>query len=133
MPRFRSPFTIASWLTRNLMVEVIGRRQAVEVVRYDDMARDPAAVLRQIAEFVGEPAGDLEFLTSDAATLAPTHSVGGNPVRMSSGAIKIEPDEEWRTHIARRDRMVSAIALPLLHHYGLPVRSGAAKGQSSTS
>jgi SAM-dependent methyltransferase len=51
--------------------------------------------------------------------------VGGNPVRMTSGAIKIEPDEEWRGGIAPRDRAVAtAIALPLLHRYDLPVRSG---------
>jgi hypothetical protein len=133
MPRFGASFTTASWLTRNLLVEVIGRRRAVEVVRYDDMARDPAAMLRRIADFVGEPAGDLAFLTSGSATLVPTHSVGGNPVRMTSGAIKIEPDDEWRTHIARRSRLVStALALPLLHRYGLPVRSAAAKAQSSS-
>src|SRR5262249_13960009 len=36
------------------------------------------------------------------------------------------PDDEWRENIAPRDRFVStAIALPLLHRYGLPVRSSA--------
>jgi hypothetical protein len=126
MPRFSASFTTTSWLTRNLLVEVIGRRRPVELVRYDDMARNPEAVLRRMADFVGEPAGDLEFLTSATATLAPTHSVGGNPVRMSSGAIKIAPDDEWRSELAPRKRMVAtAIALPLLHRYGLPVRSGA--------
>ena len=70
----------------------------------------------------------MEFLTSETATIAPTHSVGGNPVRMTSGAITIEPDEEWRSGIAARDRFVAtAIALPLLHRYGLPVRSGSAR------
>jgi hypothetical protein len=124
MPRFGASYTTASWLTRSLLVEVIGRRRPVELVRYDDTARDPAAVLRHLADFVGEPAGDLAFLTSGSATLAPTHTVGGNPMRMTSGAIKIRPDDEWRTHIARRERMVStAIALPLLHRYRFPVRS----------
>jgi hypothetical protein len=132
MPRFSASFTTASWLTRNLLVEVIGRRRPVELVRYDDMARDPAEVLRRLAGFVGEPAGDLEFLTSDAATLAPTHSVGGNPVRMSSGAIKIAPDDEWRSQLAPRKRFVStAIALPLLHRYGLAVRSGGAAASTA--
>jgi hypothetical protein len=125
MPRFSASFTTTSWLGRSLLVEVIGRRRPVELVRYDEMARDPEAVLRRLADFVGEPAGDLAFLTSKAATLAPTHSVGGNPVRMASGEIKIAPDDEWRTHLAPRKRLVStAIALPLLHRYGLPVRSG---------
>jgi len=132
MPKFSASFTTVSWLGRNLLVEVIGRRRPVELVRYDDMARDPAAVLRRLAGFVGEPAGDLEFLTSDAATLAPTHSVGGNPVRMSSGAIKIAPDDEWRSQLAPRKRFVStAIALPLLHRYGLAVRSGGAAASTA--
>jgi hypothetical protein len=131
MPRFSASFTTTSWLTRNVLVEVIGRRQPVELVRYNDMARDPAAVLRRIAEFVGEPAGDLAFLTSGTAELVPTHSVGGNPVRMSSGAIQIAPDDEWQAKLRRRDRLVStALALPLLHRYGLPVRSRAARDEA---
>ena len=55
----------------------------------------------------------------------PTHSVGGNPVRMISGSVTIEPDEEWRAEISRRDRFVTtALALPLLGRYGFPIRSG---------
>jgi SAM-dependent methyltransferase len=124
LPRFGAAFSTTSWLVRNIVVEIIGRRRPIEVVQYDEMAQDPAAVLRQLAAFVGEPAGDLDFLTSATATLAPTHSVGGNPVRMQSGAIEIKPDEEWRTKIEPRDRLVGTLlALPLLHRYGLPVRS----------
>ena len=127
MPKFSASYSTTSWLARNLVVEAIARRAPVEIVQYDDMARDPAAVLRQLAAFVGEPAGDHAFLTSETATIAPTHSVGGNPIRMTSGAIKIEPDEEWKHSIEPRDRVLAtAVALPLLHRYGLPVRSGAA-------
>ncbi len=130
LPRFGAAFSTTSWLVRNLVVEIIGRRRRIEIVQYDEMARDPAAVLRQLASFAGEPAGDLDFLISETATLAPTHSVGGNPVRMQSGAIKITPDEEWRTSIEERDRFVATlIAFPLLHRYGLPVRS---KGSAPT-
>jgi SAM-dependent methyltransferase len=54
-------------------------------------------------------------------------------MRMTSGAIKIEPDDEWRTRIAPRDRLVATtIALPLLRHYGLPVRSRAAAPSPSS-
>jgi SAM-dependent methyltransferase len=124
MPRFSASYTTASWLARNVVTEAVGRRRPVEVVHYDDLARDPAAVLRRLAGVVGEPAGDLAFLTSETATIAPTHSVGGNPMRMTSGAIRIEPDDEWRRSIAPFDRFVAtAIALPLLHRYGLPIRA----------
>jgi SAM-dependent methyltransferase len=131
LPRFSATFTTTSWLARNVLVEVIGRRQPIEVVSYDDMARDPAAVLRRLADFVGEPAGEMEFLTSATATLAPTHSVGGNPMRMTSGAIEIKPDDEWRTELAPRKRIVTtAIALPLLRRYGLPVRNQAGRASA---
>jgi SAM-dependent methyltransferase len=124
MPRFSASFSTTSWLARNLVVEAIGRRRPVEIVYYDAIARDPAAVLRQLADFVDASAGTMEFLTSETATIAPTHSVGGNPVRMTSGAITIAPDEEWRGGIGRRDRIVATmIALPLLHRYGLPIRA----------
>jgi len=124
MPKFSASFSTTSWLARNLVVEAIRRRRPVEIVHYDAIAHDPAAVLRRLADFVGESAGAMEFLTSAAATIAPTHSVGGNPVRMTSGAITIAPDEEWRGAIERRDRAVATmIALPLLHRYGLPVRA----------
>jgi hypothetical protein len=123
MPKFGATFTTTSWLARNALVEVVGRRGPVEVVLYDDMARNPGAVLRRLAAFAGEPAGDLAFLTSASAELAPTHSVGGNPMRMSSGAIRIKPDDEWVTKLAPRPRLVAtAIALPLLRRYGLPIR-----------
>ena len=76
MDKFSASFSTASWLVRNLVVEAIRRRGPVEVVQYDEMARDPAKVLRQLAAFVGEPAGDMEFLTSETATLA-TDPLGG--------------------------------------------------------
>lgn len=124
LPRFGATFSTTSWLARNVVVEVLRRRRPSITVSYDVLARDPARVLRDLAGLMDEPAGDLRFLTSEAATLVPTHSVGGNPVRMISGAVVIEPDEEWRHGISARDRWVStAIALPLLHRYGFPLRA----------
>jgi Sulfotransferase family len=124
LERRGAAFSTASWIARNLAVEILRpRHRPILRVQYDAMARDPAAILREVAAFAGEPAGELEFLTSDAATIVPTHSVGGNPMRMTSGQIAIRPDEEWREGLTRRDRITStAIALPLLHRYGLPVR-----------
>ena len=124
LPRFGAAFSTTSWLARNVIVEMLRRRRPSITVSYDELARDPAKVLRELADLMAEPAGDLRFLTSDAATLVPTHSVGGNPVRMISGAVVIEPDEEWRHGISARDRWVStALALPLLHRYGFPLRA----------
>jgi hypothetical protein len=124
MPRYGAAFSTTSWTARNLVVEAVRRRSGGLTVQYDALARDPARVLRELAAFVGEPAGDLAFLTSGTALLAPTHSVGGNPVRMTSGSVDITPDDEWKAAMPARDRVVStALALPLLHRYGFPVRA----------
>jgi hypothetical protein len=124
LARHGAAFSTASWVARNLAVDVLRHRHPIMTVHYDAMARDPAAVLRELAAFIGEPAGDMDFLTSDSATLVPTHSVGGNPMRMTSGKIAIKPDDEWRAGLTRRDRITSTVlALPLLHRYGLSLRS----------
>jgi hypothetical protein len=123
MPRFGATFTTVSWLARNLVVEILCRRHPSTIVQYDDLARDPGSAIRRLADLIGEPAGDLEFLTSDTATVVPTHSVGGNPDRMSSGAVVIKSDDEWRHALSGRDRTVAtALAFPLLRRYGFPVR-----------
>lgn len=127
LPRFGATYSTVSWDARNIVVEILRRRRPSRTVPYDQLARDPASVLRELAALVDEPAGDLEFLTSRSATIVPTHSVGGNPVRMVSGAVTITPDEEWRNAISARDRSVTTLlALPLLHRYGFPVRSSSA-------
>jgi hypothetical protein len=133
MPTYSASFTAMSWLVRNCVVEILTRRHQSIVVHYDDLACEPAAVLRALGALVDEPVGSLEFLTSDTAAMVPTHSVGGNPVRMISGAVAIKPDEEWRDAISGRDRTVSTIvALPLLHRYGFPVRAPRTHAETGT-
>jgi hypothetical protein len=123
MPRWGVAHSAASWATRSVLVEMLGRRHASVTVNYDALARDPARVLRAVVDVAGEPATDLSFLTSGAATLVPTHSVGGNPIRMISGEVAIRPDEEWRDGMSGRDQLVATVfALPMLRHYGFPIR-----------
>ena len=137
MPKFGPTFTTVSWLARNLVVERLRRRFPSVTIQYDDIARDPAGVLRRLGELMDEPVGDLDFLTSDTATVIPTHSVGGNPDRMTTGAVKIKPDEEWRREITGRDRFVTTmIAMPRLRRYGFPIwssRSAPTAGLASGS
>lgn len=124
MDRFGATYSTVSWTARNLIVEAIGRRTELRLVHYDDLARDPAGVLRDLAAFVGESAGALDFIADGSAEIRPTHSVGGNPNRMETGRTAIRPDEEWRERIGRTDRLIgTTIALPLLHRYDLPVRT----------
>jgi hypothetical protein len=50
-----------------------------------------------------------------------THSVWGNPMRFES-RIRIKRDDRWRTAMPSRDqRVVEAMAWPLMRRYGYPL------------
>ena len=57
------------------------------------------------------------------AHLASAHTVSGNPMRFKTGAVPIIADDTWRTAASGRDlATVTAITLPLLHHFDYPLR-----------
>ncbi|ROO61654.1 sulfotransferase family protein [Micromonospora sp. Llam0] len=96
-------------------------------VRYEDVVADPAGELRRIALFAGlDPAG-LPVDAEGRVTLAPTHSVAGNPARHRTGAVPVSDDAEWvRALPGRSFAVVTAVTLPLLRRFGYPVRRPAA-------
>jgi glycosyltransferase involved in cell wall biosynthesis len=93
-------------------------------VRYEDFVMAPEATLARIAAFAGlsVAVNEIGFLGSDAggrwADLTTSHTASGNPMRFTTGRIRIRPDEVWRTSMsASQRRTVTAITLPLLVHY----------------
>jgi hypothetical protein len=91
-------------------------------VRYEDLVRDPAAVIRQIAEFAGAaPGTELPFTADGLLRLSPTHSVAGNPSRHRTGGVAVTADDEWRHALPRRSHaVVTALTAPLLLRLGYP-------------
>lgn len=120
------------WLWRNLVTELMFRRyrggSRYLRVRYEDLARDPAATLCEICEFVGAPPPRLPGLDEGKVSFGAHHIAGGNPALAERGAIAIRPDERWRTEMGRLPKAATAaFALPRLHPYGyrvFPGRSG---------
>jgi hypothetical protein len=113
------PATTIEWLGNNLAMEMIVRRLRVPHlrVRYEELIEHPARTLAAIATLAGAEANI--SLTGSTVTLAPNHTVAGNPSRFRTGEIELRRDDEWRTRLTTRDRVVTtAIALPLLSHYG---------------
>jgi len=95
-------------------------------VRYEDLVQDPTSWVRRIAAFAGAPddAG-LPFTEEGRLTLAPTHSVAGNPVRHVTGGIDVRADDEWRTALSSRAHaVVTALTSPLLRRLGYPFGRG---------
>lgn len=89
------------------------------LVRYEDLMRDPTAMLRAITEFAGLPDGALPMAGEHHVTLGRAHTVAGNPMRFRTGRMELKPDEAWRQELpSSARRVVSAVTLPLLLRYG---------------
>jgi hypothetical protein len=119
----RSPRQISRrWVTVTLLTALLRRLGVPTVlVRYEDLVRDPALALREIAVLsTGAGALDLSgVLTADGLRLGATHTVAGGRVRMRTGLMPLRLDEEWRTALpVSLRRFVSAATWPLRRRYG---------------
>ncbi len=117
MTRFGPVRSAFDWDVLNLSAELAsGPRLSRTLIRYEDLARDPA----------GELARSLPRLRAAAAvgaggvaSLPISHTVSGNPLRFDSGPTRIRLDAEWKERMRPRDRrIVSALTWPMLHRYG---------------
>jgi len=123
----------ARWLLYN---EATGLTRRIGVpytlLRYEDLVARPREELIRVLAHAGWPVepSALSFVTDTEVTLAPNHTVDGNPIRFTEGGMAIRQDDEWRRKMSRADRRwVTAITLPRLVGYGYPVvvRDGAAR------
>jgi Sulfotransferase family len=116
----------ASWLFVDLAAELIRRRHGRDrclVVRYEDFVTGPGAVVRSVADLVGEPEAATPEFVDGSVRLSANHTAGGNPGRFHSGMVELRADDEWMSKQAPGDRVVStAVALPLLHRYRYSIR-----------
>jgi hypothetical protein len=93
-------------------------------VRYEDLVRQPAAVLAQLATLDGRPlpADQLPFTTPTTAVYGPNHSIGGNPVRLRRGEVVVAEDARWRRELSLGQYLLAtALTLPLLKRYRYPL------------
>lgn len=114
------PKSAALWLLFNALCHGLAARGCPSCrVHYEDFAADPAAVLRTVLAGLGAADVRLDFVREQRVTLAPNHTVSGNPMRFAVGEVEIVLDREWRAHMARTDRwLMSALTYPLLRAYG---------------
>jgi len=105
------------WDLWNPLVEMLWRRGSYARLRYEDFVAEPEDAIRRIAGLVGETPRELPFDGHGSAELAPTHSVVGNRSRFQTGAVRIELDEEWRSH-GEANRSVAALTWPVRLRYG---------------
>jgi LPS sulfotransferase NodH len=93
-------------------------------LRYEELAAEPRVAVGQVWDWLGLAAsgGDadpLGFIGDGSARVGSGHSVSGNPMRFSSGDLRITPDIEWRQYMSQWNRAVVSVRSYLgLRRYG---------------
>jgi hypothetical protein len=122
MHRYRPHRIGLRWVTRNALMELLGRLGVPEVrVRYESLVTSPRVEVERIVRMVDEevPAEDLSFISNGHVELRANHTVMGNPMRMDSGKIVLRMDDEWRRAMhPSTSGMVTLLTRPMLRRYG---------------
>ncbi len=114
------------WVIWNLMTAICwpSRRPTVVRMRYEDFVAAPRQAMQEVVDMLGLPREALPFVDDFTVTLAPTHSVAGNPNRHDTGTTSIRGDVEWRSAMPRLQRLiVTALTAPGLLRFGYPLTS----------
>jgi hypothetical protein len=128
MPTYSPARAAMLWTANNTLFDLLGRLGSpVYRFRYEDLLAEPARVFGEVLAHLGLPADErsVRFLHSDSAELGASHTIGGNPMRFSTGRLSLRTDEAWRREMppAAR-RKVSALTAWPLANYGYDVRAG---------
>jgi hypothetical protein len=117
--------TAARWLAHNALVERLASRAAsFQRLRYEDLVAEPAASVERVLRVLPWERPSCTPALGASVTLAPSHTVAGNPMRFRHGRVQLRLDDEWRAAMRPRDRLaVLAAAWPLLARYGYPLRT----------
>ena len=122
----RLPSTVRRWLASALGTEALRRHLPSGHwlrLRYEDFCADPVESMDRLLSMMGV-AGRPPFEDAGTVLLGPNHIVAGNPSRFTVGSVRIRVDEEWKTAMSHRDRLlVAASTWPLLRRYGYSWRT----------
>lgn len=93
-------------------------------VRYEDLVTSPASTVQTALRDLGLPESEAaDHLVGQTVTLPPSHGLGGNPGRFTTGPIELRADKAYRAELSDRDwRMITAIGLPGLIRHGYQLR-----------
>lgn len=115
MDRYPAWRVALDWTHRYLSAVALcrGTRPSV-TVRYESFVRDPKSGV-DLVQALAERLGSRDQSTAPNGATTGYHSVAGNPMRLAREIGPIQPDDEWRTKLSRRDRAIATmLASPLL-------------------
>jgi hypothetical protein len=113
--------TARQWLATNRWIEDWRKHHSLPLlrIRYEELVRQPAGVLRQLAEFLEEPRIGRILDGPSRVRVGNGHSLRGNPARSADGTVELKYDRDWETGLSGgQKKEIEAIARPLLEAYG---------------
>jgi hypothetical protein len=119
----RSAVQWAALQSEMLAISQAGGIESVRL-RYEDLVADPHRAVCDLASRLDVPLGpeDLSHVDARSVRLESSHGLSGNPGRFSSGTMQLRADDEWKSRMPRRERiLVTAATTPWLLAYGYPV------------
>ena len=103
-------------------------------VRYEDVMADPQAALAPALALFGQVNGAVPVAADGAVRITISHTVAGNPSRMHFGELRLEPDNDWMTHLPTSSKvLVTAATAPLLARFGYPLTEPSAPSDRSSA
>ncbi len=75
-------------------------------LQYEQFVAAPAESLRQIMALVQDGPVELPFLQGGRATVKPSHTLAGNPMRFEQGGVELKLDTRWQTEMPIFDKFV---------------------------
>lgn len=111
--------------TMSLLVDPVVGSENSTVLRFEDFVADPGTELRSLARFAGLDPGAVQ-VCDGAVNLIANHLVAGNGNRFTQGAVSIDERDHSSALSVSGSLLATVPALPLLHRFGYPVRSGVA-------
>ena len=104
------------------MMEMLGCTGVPELrIRQEDLVTSTGPVLERILTGLGVPfrPEDLAFVSDGRVVLHANHTVMGSPLRLRTGPLSLQLDDQWKTALGRRPTaLVTALTRPLLRRYG---------------
>jgi hypothetical protein len=118
--------TLGDWSMYAVLHEAVrvfhGRGRSMRI-RFEDFLARPRQIVEGTLGLLGEPVGDLSFLSERSVELSSNHTIAGHWIRFYKERVELKTEEEWLLRQPRRERIAAtAVTLPLLVRYGYPMR-----------
>lgn len=88
-------------------------------MNYESLAGDPEPSINKLYEALDRARPNLDFIEKNRAQLSVAHTASGNPMRLKTGELTVELDDDWRSEMSSLSQFaVTGLTWPLLRWFG---------------